>query len=98
MYLYLCNMHKCLLYVYVEGRNSGSPQPGEDDWAKDEYRKLMGVCNKYEVRICDPICKNLEQSRIFENSDFCIMVFCISKAFFCSSIKSVIQIGLVLQG
>ena len=46
----------------------------------------------------DPICKNPEQSRIFENSDFCIMVFCISKAFFCSSIKSVIQIGLVLQG
>ena len=47
---------------------------------------------------CDLICKNPKQSRIFENSDFCIMVFCITKAFFCSSIKSVIQIGLVLQG
>ena len=47
---------------------------------------------------CDPICKNPEQFRIFENSGFCIVVFCISKAFFCSSIKSVIQIGLVLQG
>ena len=50
------------------------------------------------LTICDLICKNPEQSRIFENSDFCIMVFCISKAFFCSSIKSVIQIDLMLQG
>ena len=48
--------------------------------------------------ICDPICKNPEQSRILENSDFCTMVFCIPEAFFCSSIKSVIQIGLELQG
>ena len=48
--------------------------------------------------ICDPICKNPEQSRILENSDFCTMVFCMPKGFFCSSIKSVIQIVLELQG
>ena len=35
--------------------------------------------------------KKPEQFRIFENSDFSIMVFCISKAFFYSSIKSVIS-------
>ena len=48
--------------------------------------------------ICDPICKNLEQSRICKNSDFCIMVFYITKAFFCSSIKSILQIDVELQG
>ena len=48
--------------------------------------------------ICDPICKNPEQSRILENSDFCTMVLCMPKGFFCSSIKSVIQIVLELQG
>ena len=52
-------------------------------------------CGIHEM--CDPICKNPEQSRILENSDFCTMVFCIPKAFFCSSIKSVIQIRLELQ-
>ena len=36
------------------------------------------------------------KTHIFENSDFCIMVFCIPKVFFCSNIKSVIQIGLEL--
>ena len=35
---------------------------------------------------------------IFENTDFCIVVFCMPKALICSSIKSVIQIGLELQG
>ena len=39
------------MYVqtFIEGRKP--PQTSEDDWAKDEYRKLMGVCNKYEVSI-----------------------------------------------
>ena len=41
--------------------------------------------------ICDPIRKNLEQSRIFNNLEFCITVFYIPKAF-CSSIKSILQI------
>ena len=46
----------------------------------------------------DPICKNREQSRIFKNPDFYIMVFYIPKAVSCSSIKSVLQIGVELQG
>ena len=40
---------------------------------------------------------NPEQSLIFENSSFFIMVFCIPKAFFFSSIKSVKQIGGVTK-
>ena len=50
------------------------------------------------VSICDPICKNPEQSRIVKISDFYIMVFYIPKAFFCNSIKSILQIDVDLQG
>ena len=38
------------------------------------------------------------KTRIFKNLDFCIMVFCIPKAFVCSGIKSILQIGLELHG
>ena len=54
--------------------------------------------NNLSFHICDLICKNPEQSCIFKNSDFCIMVFYIPKAFFCSNIKSKLQIDVELQG
>ena len=60
------------------------------EWTKNEghqyWEKVCGfavVVNYYIPScnsICDPICKNPEQSCIFKNSDFCIMVFCIPKA------------------
>ena len=44
------------------------------------------------------IAQGLLRMNLIEKSDFCIMVLHISKAFICSSIESVIQMGWELQG
>ena len=47
---------------------------------------------------CDPICKNPEQSRILKKIQILHHGVLHTKAFFCRSIKAVIQIVLDLQG